>query len=165
MLRYLPNAMKLPNVDGMAFFSEAKLLEYQSRIASLRPTSASCWGTMTVDEGLHHLNLACGHAHGFYEIEDESYLVSRTLFRWILVDWFPQQPVGLRLPRGFKVGGDKHFDFDEEQAQLLKIISAAWNKRLASEWGPHCMFGRMSLSEWGKLLQIHIDYHVRQFGA
>lgn len=165
MIRYLPRAIQVPQVDGMAFFSEAELHEYQSRIAALKPTSTHCWGTMTVDQALHHLNLACGHAHGFYQLEDESYLTSRTLFRWILVDWFPEQPVGLRLPTGFKLAQNQHFDFYAEQATLLRIIYAAWNKRSASEWGPHCMFGKMSLREWGKLLQIHIDYHIRQFGA
>lgn len=165
MLRYLPRAIQHPPVDGMDFFSSAKLSEYQSRIASLTPTSAHCWGTMTVDQWLHHLNIACGYAHGFYTIEDESYLASRTLFRWILVDWYSEQPVGLRLPKGFKLSLDQHFDFYAEQAQLLRIIEAVWNKRSANEWGPHCMFGRMSLWEWGKLLQIHIDYHLRQFGA
>jgi len=27
------------------------------------------------------------------------------------------------------------------------------------------MFGKMTLEEWGKLLQIHVDYHLRQFAA
>jgi hypothetical protein len=27
------------------------------------------------------------------------------------------------------------------------------------------MFGRMSPTEWGKLLQIHLDYHLKQFAA
>ncbi len=31
--------------------------------------------------------------------------------------------------------------------------------------GPHPMFGPMTVKEWGKLLQIHIDYHLRQFAA
>lgn len=49
---------------------------------------------MSVSQMLHHLNLACGSPLGFYTLPDESYLVSRTLFRWMLVDWFPEQPVG-----------------------------------------------------------------------
>jgi Protein of unknown function (DUF1569) len=165
MIRYLPRAFRAPQVDGMAFFTPAKLEEYRSRIAALNPASTRCWGTMTVDQDLHHLNLACGHAHGFYTLPDESYFTSRTIFRWILVDWFPEQPVGLRLPTGFKIPHDQHFDFYEEQANLRAIVEAAWNKRDAREWGPHCMFGKMSLKEWGKLLQIHIDYHLRQFGV
>jgi len=27
------------------------------------------------------------------------------------------------------------------------------------------MFGKMTPNEWGKLLQIHVDYHLRQFAA
>ena len=32
-------------------------------------------------------------------------------------------------------------------------------------WKPHPMFGKMTPKEWGKLLQIHVDYHLRQFAA
>ncbi|MFT4112614.1 DUF1569 domain-containing protein [Silvibacterium sp.] len=165
MIRYLPRSFRVWQVDGMDFFTESRLAEYRSRIAALTPQSRGHWGTMTVDQGLHHLNLACGHAHGFYTLPDESYLTSRTVFRWILVDWFPEQPQGLRLPTGFKIPHDQHFDFFDEQAKLILILETAWKKRSAKDWGPHCTFGRMSLREWGKLLQIHIDYHLRQFGV
>jgi hypothetical protein len=30
---------------------------------------------------------------------------------------------------------------------------------------PHPMFGKLKVAEWGKLLQIHIDYHLKQFAA
>lgn len=165
MIRYAPRAIRMPQVEGMAFFTATKLEELRSRIGSLKPTSTPCWGSMTVDRGLHHLNLACGHPNGFYEVPDESYFTSRTVFRWILVDWFSEQPTGLRLPRGFKLATDQHFDFDLEKGRLLDIVEAAWHKRDINDWGPHCMFGKMSLAEWGKLLQIHIDYHLRQFGV
>jgi hypothetical protein len=72
---------------------------------------------------LHHLNLPCGSALGFYKLPDESYVVSRTLFRWILVVWFPEQPVGLRLPRGFKIPHGAECDFDLAQ-KLLRIPSS-----------------------------------------
>ena len=32
----------------------------------------------------------------------QHYFVSRTLFRWILVDWFPEQPVGAAITYGFQ---------------------------------------------------------------
>jgi hypothetical protein len=37
--------------------------------------------------------------------------------------------------------------------------------RSAADWGPHPMFGKMTAAEWGKLLHIHIDYHLKQFAA
>jgi hypothetical protein len=165
MLKYIPRWLRVKQVDGMAFFTDAKHDEYKSRILKITPGNPQHWGTMTVPQMLHHLNLACGAALGFYKLPDESYLISRTLFRWILVDWFPEQPVGLRLPKGFKIPHAAQFDFDVEKQQLLKILDAAWHARSADDWRPHPMFGAMTVAEWGKLLQIHIDYHLRQFAA
>jgi hypothetical protein len=111
------------------------------------------------------ISLACGGSLGFYDLPDESYLTSRTLFKWILVDWFPEQPVGLRLPADFKIPHSQRFEFAYEKAQLLKILEADWNARTADAWKPHPMFGKMTPKEWVKLLQIHVDYHLRQFAA
>jgi hypothetical protein len=94
-----------------------------------------------------------------------SYLTSQTFFKWILVDWFSEQPVGLRLPAGFIIPRSQRFEFAYEKAQLLKILEADWNARTADAWNPHPMFGKMTAIEWGKLLQIHVDYHLRQFAA
>jgi hypothetical protein len=149
----------------MAFFTESKHNELRNRVLRIAPANPHQWGTMNASQMLHHLNLACGGALGFYKVPDESYLVSRTLFRWILVDWFPEQPVGLQLPKGFKIRHTAKFDFDFEKQQLLKILDAAWHARSAADWGPHPMFGPMTVKEWGKLLQIHIDHHLRQFVA
>jgi len=165
MLNYIPRSFRVKQADGMSFFTEAKHDEFRNRVLRITPASPRRWGTMNVSQTLHHLNLACGSALGFYKLPDESYLVSRTLFRWILVDWFPEQPVGLRLPKGFKIPHGAEFDFDFEKQQLLKIVDAAWHARSPNNWGPHPMFGKMTLSEWGKLLQIHIDYHLKQFAV
>ena len=165
IVRYIPRAFRVKQVDGNLFFTEEKRQEYRRRVESVTPLSRRQWGTMEVNQMLHHLNLACGGSLGFYELPDESYLTSRTFFKWIIVDWFPEQPVGLRLPKGFKIPHDAEFDFDFEKQQLLKIVDAAWHARSPNDWGPHPMFGKMTLSEWGKLLQIHIDYHLKQFAA
>lgn len=165
MLKYIPRSFRVKQVDGNAFFTEGKHDEFRDRILRITPANPRQWGTMTVAQMLHHLNLACGGSLGFYDLPDESYLVSRTVFRWILVDWYPEQPVGLRLPKGFKIAPSATFDFDFEKGQLLKILDAAWQARSPADWQPHPMFGPMTVEEWGKLLQIHIDYHLRQFAA
>jgi hypothetical protein len=165
MLKYIPRSFRVKQIDGMAFFTESKHDEFRKRVLRIASANPRQWGTMSVSQMLHHLNLASGAALGFYKLPDESYLVSRTVFRWILVDWFPEQPVGLRLPKGFKIPPGAQFDFDFEKQQLLKIVEAAWHARSAGDWDPHPMFGRMSPLEWGKLLQIHLDYHLKQFAA
>jgi hypothetical protein len=99
MLKYIPRSFRVKQVDGLAFFTEAKHDEFHNRVLQITPMNPRQWGTMNVSQMLHHLNLACGSSLGFYRVPDESYFVSRTVFRWILVDWFPEQPVGLRLPK------------------------------------------------------------------
>ena len=163
--RYIPRAFRTKQIDGNLFFTEEKRQEYRRRVESVTLNSRRKWGTMEVDQMLHHLNLACGGSQCFYDLPDESYLISRTLFKWILVDWYSEQPVGLRLPTGFKIPHAQRFEFADEKAQLLKILEADWNARTAHQWKPHPMFGRMSPTEWGKLLQIHLDYHLKQFAA
>jgi hypothetical protein len=165
MLKYIPRSFRVRQVDGMAFFTEAKRDEFRDRVLRVTSANPRQWGTMNVCQMLHHLNLACGGSLGFYTLPDESYLVSRTVFRWTLVDWFPEQPVGLRLPKGFKIPHNAQFEFNFEKQQLLKILDVAWHARSASDWRPHPMFGKMTPAEWGKLLQIHIDYHLKQFAA
>jgi hypothetical protein len=165
MIKYIPRSFRVKQVDGMSFYTDAKHDEFRNRVRRTTPTNPRQWGTMSVAQMLHHLNLACGGSLSFYALPDESYFVSRTVFRWILVDWFPEQPVGLRLPKGFKIPHTAQFDFDFEKQQLLKILDSAWQARSAADWGPHPMFGTMTVKEWGKLLQIRIDYHLRQFAA
>ena len=100
ILKYIPRSFRVKQVDGNAFFAEEKRDEFRGRILRVTPTNPRRWGTMTVAQMLHHLNLSSGGSLGFYDLPDESYFVSRTVFRWILVDWFPEQLVGLRLPKG-----------------------------------------------------------------
>jgi len=103
MLKYISRSFRAKQVHGMAFDTDTKNEEFRNRVLRTKPEKARQWGTMSVAQMLHHLNLACGGSLGFYALPDESYFASRTVFRWILVDWFPEQPVGLRLPKGFNM--------------------------------------------------------------
>jgi len=45
------------------------------------------------------------------------------------------------------------------------VLTAQKDARSPDDWGPHSMLGKLTVKEWGKLMQIHIDYHLRQFAA
>jgi hypothetical protein len=57
---------------GIYFFTEEKRQEYRRRVESVTLNSRRKWGTMEVDQMLHHLNLACGGSQVFYDLPDES---------------------------------------------------------------------------------------------
>jgi hypothetical protein len=99
MIKYIPRSFRVKQVDGMAFYTDAKHDEFRNRVRRTTPANPRQWGTMSVAQMLHHLNPACGDSLGFYTLPDESYFVSRAVFRWILVNWFSQQPAGCGYPR------------------------------------------------------------------
>ena len=90
----------MKQVDGNLLFTEEKRQEYRRRVENVTPDSPRVWGTMEVDQMLHRLNLACGGSFGFYNLPGESYLASRPLFNWILVDWFLRIAAKSKLTTG-----------------------------------------------------------------
>jgi len=165
MVKYFPKAIVTKQVDGMAFYSTAQQEAFKARVKSLTPNSVRAWGTMNVAQMLHHLNLAVGSALGYFALPDESYWLSRTLYKWILVDFFPEQPIGLRMPLNFVIPLEQVFDFETEKRLLLDILEKAWSTKTDSDWGIHPLLGKMTRKQWGKLVLIHVDYHLKQFSA
>ena len=165
IIRYIPRALRIKGLNGQDFYTPEKLQAFKRRALSATPMRPTAWGTMNHAQIFHHLNIAFGGALGYVDLPDESYLFGRTFVKWILVDWFPEQPVGLRLPLNFVIPHDQQFDFEKEQKLFVEILEKAWNTKKASDWGPHCYFGNLSHNEWGKLALVHMDYHLRQLSV
>jgi hypothetical protein len=164
IIKYIPKAIITPQVDGMQFYTPEKQAELRARVQSITPDAKRAWGTMNAAQMLHHLSLSLGGVLGYFALPDESYWLSRTLFKWILVDFFPAQPKGLRLPLNFVIPHDQVFGFDKEKKLLQEILEKAWHTP-TEDWEAHPMMGKLTRKQWGKLAQIHIDYHLRQFNA
>ena len=49
IVRYIPRAFRVKQVDGNLFFTEEKRQEYRRRVESVTPHSPRQWGTMEVD--------------------------------------------------------------------------------------------------------------------
>lgn len=152
-------------IKGKDFFSPEMVFTITNRVKRITPRSKRQWGTMQPDQMLRHLNLATGSALGYFDLPDESYLLSRTLFKWLLVDVLSVQPKGLQVPLNFKIPQTDRFDFEHEKSLLLEIINKACSSKTTANWGPHPYFGFMSTNEWGRLLTAHIDYHLKQFSV
>jgi hypothetical protein len=158
-------AFTIDRVSGADFFTEEKFQAFKGRIDRLKDGTPAKWGTMRVDQMLHHVNLSMGSGLGIYNITDESYLFSRTVMKWILIDWYPAQPEGLQLPLGLSISPKARYDFETEKTKLLAMLDVATTTESTNQWKPHCYFGKLSVTQWGKLCTMHLDYHLRQFSA
>lgn len=155
----------IKKIDGKDFFSTQMLQTLTRRINNLTPHSQRQWGTMQPAQMLYHLNLATGSAIGFFDLPNESYFLSRTVFKWLIVDFLSEQPRGLLIPLNFKIAASEHFDFKHEKELLLEILEIASDGGYVKDWGPHPYFGIMNKNEWGRLLTMHIGYHLKQFNV
>ncbi|WP_295715170.1 DUF1569 domain-containing protein [Mucilaginibacter sp.] len=162
---YFFESITVKRVNGADFFTKIKYRALKARIEKLKEGTPGQWGTMRVEQMLHHVNLSMGSGQGFYDLPDESYFFSKTIIKWIVINLYNAQPKGLRLPLCMAISPESRFDFEDEKKQLLKILDAASNATLQSQWNPHCYFGTLTVNQWGKLCSMHLDYHLRQFSA
>ncbi|MBS7233391.1 hypothetical protein KHA90_20445 [Flavobacterium psychroterrae] len=87
---------KETKINPKKFFPQETLALFTERINKITPESQRVWGTMSPDQMLHHLNLACGSSMGYFNLPDESSFMTRTMGKWFLVSWKPTMPKGLK---------------------------------------------------------------------
>ena len=114
-----------------------------------------------------HLADAFRMAMGIRAVKMEGSLFTRTVIKGIAL-YFPLPwPPGLRtsseidqLKEGTRPG-DFAADLAEAEAQLELFVKAA----ALLERTPHPFFGRLSYAAWLRWGYLHVDHHLRQFGA
>lgn len=131
------------------------------RLEKIQPDSERKWGSMTVSQMLHHLNLAIGSCVGYYDLPDVSNFISRGIIRLLILNVLKRFPRGAQTAKTLKVSAE--FDFDTEKKLLKEILTKAYNTKTNEDWMPHTYFGKMSREEWGKLIMIHCNHHFQQF--
>jgi hypothetical protein len=136
------------------------------RINKIDPSDKGLWGKMNVNGMVCHLADQIRMAMG--EL-DTQYVGNRTT-KYILK---PLVLLGVPTPKG-KVktvreldqnkDGTKPTTLSADKASLINLIN-----RFESAFPEfktnyrHPAFGQMNKKEWGRLVYIHLDYHLRQF--
>jgi hypothetical protein len=115
-----------------------------------------------------HLTDSCRMATGEKPVSPATGLVQRTIVKWIALY------VPLRWPSGTletrpeidqEVGGTCPVDFTADVAQLEALVEIIATPKRSIGWPSHPIFGRMSEADWLRWAYLHMDHHLRQFGA
>jgi hypothetical protein len=146
-------------------FDPADRHEVLNRLTKVRPESQRRWGSMSAHEMICHLSDSFREAFGEKELSTATSLFKRTLFKWAAL-W-----ISLHWPRGIKTrpemdqhqGGTppEEFASDSERLRILFARYCAW----LDEFAPHPILGPLSRSERMRHAYLHIDHHLRLFGA
>lgn len=137
------------------------------RLSAIGPESQRRWGKMAAPEMICHLSDAFRVIVGEKQAEPVSNWFSRSAFKWAAF-WFPT-----RWPHGVstvpecdaKLGGTPPAALENDVRQLRELLERFTTRPRAYELPPHPIFGPLSEEEWMRWGYLHMDHHLRQFGA
>jgi hypothetical protein len=141
-------------------------VEILHRVSGVTPDSVARWGRMSVHQMICHLSDGFLMATGDKAVSRIDRVPTGTIIKWMAL-YLP-----LRWPPGTvtrpeidqEMGGTRPGDFAADLARLVALIELT-AKMKGVAWQRHPIFGRMSESEWLRWGYLHVDHHLRQFGA
>jgi hypothetical protein len=150
------------------FADAAHRADIRRRLEAVRPDSARRWGTMTPHQMICHCADACRMARGEIALAPVGGPWARTVIKVIALYAPMSWPRGIttvnELDQGAGAGTvPREFTADRaELAALLETLIACPERR---PWPRHPIFGPMSETAWLRWAWLHMDHHLRQFGA
>jgi hypothetical protein len=143
---------------------KAEILE---RLKALRPDAARRWGRMSAHQMVIHLADAFGLAAGERPFRASPTLLGRTLVKWIALyaplRWPPGVPTSPEVDG--ERGGTRPTEFAADLARLEALLEAFTASTRRFDRRAHPIFGPMSDAAWLRWGYLHVDHHLRQFGA
>ena len=139
--------------------------EILERLAKVQAGDQPRWGTMTSRQMICHLSDSFRAALGEKYVSSSSTLVKRTLLKWAAL-WVPVRwPHGIRTRPEMdqQAGGTPPTEFASDLEKLRVLFQRFCNQK--GKFAPHGFLGAMSRRERMRHAYLHMDHHLRQFGA
>ena len=134
-----------------------------TRLQSLSASSTGRWGKMDVTSMLHHLRLSALMTVGELSVPSVNKRAFQVFpLKHLILYVFP-------FPKGAPTAPElKPSDvgsFEEERAELLKLLERIGTGPSEGVGPAHPLFGPLTWREWGVVTYKHASHHLRQFGA
>jgi hypothetical protein len=141
--------------------------EILHRLRAVRPESRRRWGRMSAHQMVCHLSDAFRVAMGQMAVSHATGLLQRTLVKWIALYLPLPWPAGIptRPEIDQVLRGTMPVDFAADVAQLEALLELFTAETRGFDWQSHPALGRMSDAAWLRWGYLHMDHHLRQFGA
>jgi hypothetical protein len=141
--------------------------EILERLQHVRVDSTRRWGRMSAHQMICHLADASRMAIGLKAVRPTGRLIHRTIVK----------PIALYVPVTWRTGiltnpeidqecdGAKPVDFPADVKELESLVEVIASQPERLDRRVHPVFGRMSRAAWLRWAYLHMDHHLRQFGA
>ena len=141
--------------------------EIVRRLQTVDAQSVRRWGRMSPHQMISHLIDSFGMMTGEVRVSDATGLVQQTLIKWLALylplAWRPGIPTRPEIDQ--LVTGRAPGDFLGDRALLQAMVETIGGRESPLERPTHPIFGPMSESAWQRWAYLHMDHHLRQFGA
>ncbi|PKA83452.1 uncharacterized protein DUF1569 [Ulvibacter sp. MAR_2010_11] len=145
-----------------SLFDAEAFSEIKNRIENLAEASPRQWGKMTHGQMLHHCQ---GPFNIMLEKVDygmKPNWLAKVFFKKSL---YSDKLWRKNLPTAKFLREKEHRNFNDEKAQLMRILDEFESQKDRTEWTPHPGFGYFTRDQWGRMQYKHLDHHLRQFGV
>jgi len=142
--------------------------EILRRLRQVRPDSPRHFGRMTAPQMICHLSDSFRAVMGRYPVSAARTLLSQTVLKWIALYAPMPWPPGYRTRPELDQAagrGTAPAGFAADVADLEALVEVFTTSPPAFERQPHPIFGSMSEAAWLRWAYLHMDHHLRQFGA
>lgn|SRR5512146_558203 len=141
--------------------------EIVARIEKIQPSSIRRWGKMTCHQMICHLCDSFRGPMGTRHLSPVKMPGPAWLVKWIALKSRIPWPHGVKTrPEADQlIGGTPPVDFETDCAELLLLLERFTADPKDFQWHPHPMFGAMTDEDWMRWGYLHMDHHLRQFGA
>jgi hypothetical protein len=142
--------------------------EILRRLATVRADSPRRWGKMTAPQMICHLTDAFLGVIGEATVRPHQTLVSRTLVKWFALYVPLRWPAGIPTSPEFDQSagaGTRPAEFAADVERLRGLVLRVSSGVDPVPWTQHPLFGKLTARQWLRWSWLHMDHHLRQFGA
>jgi hypothetical protein len=142
--------------------------EILARLAKIRPDSQRRWGRMNVSQMICHVNDSFLGAMGDRAMEIPSGFSLWPAMKWVSLYSPMPWPKGVTTRPEFDQilgGGTPPTQFDVNVRELIDSMQKFTAMPRTFQFRPHPMFKVMTEAQWMRWGYLHMDHHLRQFGA
>ena len=138
-----------------------------ARLRHVTPDAERRWGQMSSHQMICHLGDAFRMAMGTKAVSPASTLAQRTFLKYVALYGPLPWPPGIEtMPEIDQArGGTCPTAFAADVAELISMFDRFVEARDCSRWPAHPYFGRLTCRQWMRWGYLHVDHHLRQFGA
>ena len=152
----------MPAID----LGSSNLSAFEDRVNSIETSEARVWGTMSLAQMFAHLRITFEISNDERETKDESYPFLTPVIYFFLFQVFTNWPKG-KIKASAQFLDDSAEDVEGERTALIESMRR-FVEKAESDPGHvvlEPMLGHITLKQWQRVHGLHVDYHLRQFGA